>query len=98
MALKLFKDFPQELFNMYQLEAIKLRSNPIKFLPDKLSCLKNLKILQFSFCQLKFLPEWYFIKKKRLFKTKKFVKGFKIRFNESQLISFKLQTFLIRLN
>jgi Leucine-rich repeat (LRR) protein len=50
------KAFPKELFEMKKLEAIKLRSNPIKYLPDRLGSMVNLKILNISYCLLTELP------------------------------------------
>lgn len=52
-----FRDFPRELLEFTQIEAIKLRSNPIKYLPDKFSNFENLKILNLSYCLLKEIPK-----------------------------------------
>ncbi len=55
-----FEEVPNELLNMPQLEAIKLRNNPIGSLPLELNQLTNLKILTLSYCQLESeIPEWY---------------------------------------
>ena len=42
---------------MRQLETLKMRSNPIRYLSDELSNLQNIKVLVFSYCQLTDIPE-----------------------------------------
>lgn len=43
---------------MRQLETIKIRCNPIRYITDELSNLQNLKVLVFSYCQLSEIPVW----------------------------------------
>lgn len=59
--LKIFcskKEIPSELLTIRQLETLKMRSNPLKYLSDELSNLQNLKILTFSYCQFNVISHW----------------------------------------
>jgi Leucine-rich repeat (LRR) protein len=47
-----FSQIPFEIFSMVQLEALKLRNNPIRSIPNEISNLQNLKVLILSFCQI----------------------------------------------
>ena len=44
---------------MEQIESINLRNNPIKYLPDRLCEMVNLRILNLSHCFLSELAPWY---------------------------------------
>ncbi|XP_033001250.1 leucine-rich repeat-containing protein 63 [Lacerta agilis] len=52
--------FPTEVFYLKQLEVLKLRNNPIKFIPDDICRMKNLKLLVMSFNLLTTLPAGLF--------------------------------------
>ncbi|XP_064638734.1 leucine-rich repeat-containing protein 63-like isoform X2 [Lineus longissimus] len=47
---------PSELFDMQQLEVLKLRDNPIRDIPMQIVLLKNLRTLTLSFCLISSVP------------------------------------------
>ncbi|XP_056411365.1 leucine-rich repeat-containing protein 63 isoform X2 [Hyla sarda] len=51
-----FWQFPTEVYNLEQLESLKLRNNPIKEIPYGIHKLKKLRTLIVSFCSLSSLP------------------------------------------
>ncbi len=54
-----FQHVPAEIFAMVQLEALKLRNNPIKTIPNELGNLQSLKVLILSYCRIENeLPDW----------------------------------------
>ena len=55
-----FNEVPIQVLNMYQLEVLKMRNNPIKHLTDKLINLQSLKLLSISYCQLGSIPSCIF--------------------------------------
>ncbi|XP_060128244.1 leucine-rich repeat-containing protein 63 [Zootoca vivipara] len=52
--------FPTEVFYLKHLEVLKLRNNPIKFIPEDICRMKNLKLLVMSFNLLTTLPAGLF--------------------------------------
>ena len=53
-----FEEVPVEIYELHQLEVLKVRNNPITRLPDKFSALQNLRLLNLAYCKLKEWPEW----------------------------------------
>ncbi|CAM4367540.1 leucine-rich repeat-containing protein 63 isoform X1 [Caretta caretta] len=53
--------FPREVYNIKNLEVLKLRNNPIKEIPDDVHKLKTLRILNMSFNLLSALPTGLFL-------------------------------------
>jgi hypothetical protein len=58
LSFNQFSEFPLELTKIYQMEAIKLRNNPLKYLPDKFSNLQCLKMITLSYCKFEKIPDW----------------------------------------
>ncbi|XP_056411366.1 leucine-rich repeat-containing protein 63 isoform X3 [Hyla sarda] len=56
-----FWQFPTEVYNLEQLESLKLRNNPIKEIPYGIHKLKKLRTLIVSFCSLSSLPAGLFL-------------------------------------
>ncbi|XP_061482145.1 leucine-rich repeat-containing protein 63 [Rhineura floridana] len=52
--------FPKEVYHLKHLEVLKLRNNPIKFIPEDIGQMKNLKLLIMSFNLLTALPAGLF--------------------------------------
>ncbi|XP_066449411.1 leucine-rich repeat-containing protein 63 isoform X2 [Eleutherodactylus coqui] len=56
-----FWQFPTEVYNLEQLESLKLRNNPIKEIPYGIHKLKRLRTFIVSFCSLSSLPTGLFL-------------------------------------
>ncbi|XP_069826256.1 leucine-rich repeat-containing protein 63 [Dendropsophus ebraccatus] len=56
-----FWQFPTEVYNLEQLESLKLRNNPFKDIPYGIHKLKKLRTLIVSFCSLSSLPDGLFL-------------------------------------
>jgi Leucine-rich repeat (LRR) protein len=56
--LLFFKKIPEVLFEISQLEVLKMKNNPLKTVSDKLANLQNLKLLNLSYCQFSEWPVW----------------------------------------
>nr|XP_020643693.1 leucine-rich repeat-containing protein 63 [Pogona vitticeps] len=70
--------FPQEVFCLKHLEILKLRNNPIRFIPEEISQMKSLKYLVMSFNLLTTLPPGLF--------TLTNLEGLDISYNEFESI------------
>ena len=51
-----FQEIPPEIFEIIQLETLKLRNNPIKEIAPEIGALKHLRTLVMSFCLISTLP------------------------------------------
>ncbi|KAJ7341523.1 hypothetical protein JRQ81_005719 [Phrynocephalus forsythii] len=71
--------FPEEVFCLKHLEILKLRNNPIRFIPEEISQMKSLKYLDLSFNLLTTLPPGLF--------TLPNLEGLDISYNEFESIS-----------
>ncbi|XP_062981561.1 leucine-rich repeat-containing protein 63 [Elgaria multicarinata webbii] len=71
--------FPKEVFDLKHLEILKLRNNPIRFIPEDINQMKNLKYLLMSFNLLTSLPSG-------LFKMQS-LQGLDVSYNEIEFIS-----------
>lgn len=56
-----FQHFPEEIYDLENLEVLKLRNNPIKEIPRDVHRLRKLKYLVVSFCLLSSLPPGLFL-------------------------------------
>ncbi|XP_078512148.1 leucine-rich repeat-containing protein 63 [Lissotriton helveticus] len=56
-----FQNFPEEIYDLENLEALKLRNNPIREIPRDVHRLRKLKYLVLSFCLLTSLPPGLFL-------------------------------------
>jgi Leucine-rich repeat (LRR) protein len=56
MMMLLLQCVPVEILDLWQLEVLKLRDNPLTELPHDIDCLKNLRVLVASYCLLTTLP------------------------------------------
>ncbi|KAH0621917.1 hypothetical protein JD844_023663 [Phrynosoma platyrhinos] len=70
--------FPTEVFYLKHLEVLKLRNNPIKFIPEEISQMKSLKYLVMSFNLLTTLPPGLF--------TLPNLEGLDVSYNELETI------------
>ena len=59
--LLLLQEIPAEIFELTQLETLKLRNNPITEMPPQIGHLKQLRTLVVSFCLITALPQQYVI-------------------------------------
>ncbi|XP_044300135.1 leucine-rich repeat-containing protein 63 [Varanus komodoensis] len=71
--------FPTEVFQLKHLEVLKLRNNPIKFIPDEINQMKSLKYLVMSFNLLTSLPSGLF--------TLPNLQGLDVSYNEIESLS-----------
>ncbi|MEE1896724.1 hypothetical protein GN157_08475 [Flavobacterium rakeshii] len=56
-----FKEFPEWIFNLVNLEYLMVRGNNLNYVPNGISALKKLHTLRIENCELKFLPHDLFM-------------------------------------